>query len=76
MVVVTAGCDLVTAIVNNKRPDPTTAPETTYQRFSIDTFRVRTGKLVEHWDDEVITAESVQPLKKLEQELPSRSDVR
>ena len=72
MVIVTAECDLVTAIVSNTRPGPTAVPGTTYQRFSFDTLRVRAGKLVEHWDDEVITAESVQALKKLEQELPSR----
>lgn len=72
VVIVTAECHLVTAIVSNTRPDPTAVPGTTYQQFSFDTFRVRAGKLVEHWDDEVITAESVQALKKLEQELPSR----
>jgi hypothetical protein len=42
-------------------------PGTTYERFSFDTFRVRGGKLAEHWDDEEITTEAVQALKKLEQ---------
>jgi predicted SnoaL-like aldol condensation-catalyzing enzyme len=71
VVIATAECDLVTAIVRNTRPDPTALPGTTYERFSFDTFRVRGGKLVEHWDDEEITAESAQAIKKLE-ESPSR----
>ena len=71
-VIVTAECDLVTAIIRQTRPDPTAPPGTTYERFSFDTFRVRGSKLVEHWDDEEITAESVQAVKKLEQQLPSR----
>ncbi len=58
-VIVTAECDLVTAIIRHTPPNPT-APGTIYERFSFDTFRVRGGKLVEHWDDEEITAESVQ----------------
>jgi predicted SnoaL-like aldol condensation-catalyzing enzyme len=72
VVIATAECDLVTAIVRNRPPDPTASPGTTYERFSFDTFRVRGGKLVEHWDDEEITAESVQAIKKLEQESPTR----
>jgi len=71
-VIVTAECDLVTAIVRHTPPDPTAPPGTTYERFSFDTFRVRGGKLVEHWDDEAITAESVQAIQKLEQQSPSR----
>jgi len=72
VVIATAECDLVTAIVRNTRPDPTASPGTTYERYSFDTFRVRGGKLVEHWDDQVITTESVQALRKLEQQSPSR----
>jgi predicted SnoaL-like aldol condensation-catalyzing enzyme len=72
VVIVTAECDLVTAIVRSARCDPTAAPGTTYERFSFDPFRVRGDKLVEHWDDEEITPDSVQGLKKLEQELPSQ----
>lgn len=72
VVILTAECDLVTAIVRNTRPDPTAPSGTTYQQFSFDTFRVRGGKLVEHWDDEEITAESVQRIKKLEQNSPSQ----
>jgi predicted SnoaL-like aldol condensation-catalyzing enzyme len=66
-VIVMAECDLVTAIIRNTRPDPTASPGTTYEQFSFDTFRVRGGKLVEHWDDEEITAESLRALEKLEQ---------
>lgn len=72
VVILTAECDLVTAIVQNTRPDPTAPPGTGYEQFSFDTFRVRVGKLVEHWDDEEIRAESVERLKKLEQDLQSR----
>jgi len=64
-VIVVAECDLVTAIVRNTPPDPT-SPGTSYERFSFDTFRVRGGKLVEHWDDEEITEQSTQMLRKLE----------
>ena len=66
-VIVMGECDLVTAIIRNTRPDPTASPGTTYPQFSFDTFRVRNGRLVEHWDDEEITVEAVQQLRKLEQ---------
>jgi predicted SnoaL-like aldol condensation-catalyzing enzyme len=66
-VILTAECDLVTAIVENTRPDPAAPPGTTYEHFSFDTFRVRGGKLVEHWDDEEITPDRVETMRKLEQ---------
>jgi predicted SnoaL-like aldol condensation-catalyzing enzyme len=66
-VIVLAECDLVTAIIKNTPRDPTASRGTTYERFSFDTFRVRNGKLVEHWDDEEITEESMQTLRKLDQ---------
>ncbi len=66
-VIVMAECDLVTAIIRNTRQDPTASPGTTYEQFSFDTFRVRNGKLAEHWDDEEITEESMQAIRKLEQ---------
>jgi len=66
-VIVMAECDLVTAIIRNTRPDPTASAGTTYQQFSFDTFRVGNGKLVEHCDDEEITVEAVQQIRKLEQ---------
>lgn len=68
VVILTAECDLVTAIVQYTRPDPTAPPGTTYERFAFDTFRVRGGKLVEHWDDEEITPESVEATRKREQQ--------
>ena len=52
--VVMAECDVVTVIHKNFRQDPTAAPGTWYEVFTFDTFRVRNGKLVEHWDGAVI----------------------
>jgi predicted SnoaL-like aldol condensation-catalyzing enzyme len=52
--IVVAECDLVTAIHRNYRQDPTAAPGTFYEVFTFDAFRVRNGKLVEHWDGAVI----------------------
>ena len=69
VVILTAECDLVTAIVENTANDPTAPPGTRYQRFDFDTFRVRGGKLVEHWDNEDITPDSVEAWRKMEQQL-------
>ena len=52
--IVMAECDLVTIIHKNFRQDPTAAAGTFYEVFTFDTFRVRNGKLVEHWDGAVI----------------------
>jgi predicted SnoaL-like aldol condensation-catalyzing enzyme len=52
--IVMAECDVVTVIHKNFRQDPTAAPGTWYEVFTFDTFRVRNGKLVEHWDGAVI----------------------
>jgi len=52
--IVMAECDLVTIIHKNNRQDPTASPGTFYEVFTFDTFRVRNGKLVEHWDGAVI----------------------
>jgi len=52
--IVMAECDTVTVIHKNYRQDPTAAPGTFYEAFTFDTFRVRNGKLVEHWDSAVI----------------------
>jgi predicted SnoaL-like aldol condensation-catalyzing enzyme len=52
--IVMAECDTVTVIHKNYRQDPTAAPGTFYEVFTFDTFRVRNGKLVEHWDGAVI----------------------
>lgn len=52
--IVTAECDLVTVIHKNYRQDPTAEPGKFYEVFTFDTFRVKNGKLVEHWDSAVI----------------------
>ncbi len=52
--IVMAECDLVTIVHKNFRQDPTAAAGTFYEVFTFDTFRVRNGKLVEHWDGAVI----------------------
>ena len=52
--IVMAECDLVTVIHKNYRQDPTAPPGTFYEAFTFDTFRVKNGKLVEHWDSAVI----------------------
>jgi predicted SnoaL-like aldol condensation-catalyzing enzyme len=52
--IVMVECDLVTIIHKNYRQDPTAAPGTFYEVFTFDTFRVKNGKLVEHWDGAVI----------------------
>jgi predicted SnoaL-like aldol condensation-catalyzing enzyme len=52
--VVTVECDLVTVIHKNYRQDPTAALGTWYEVFTFDVFRVKNGKLVEHWDGAVI----------------------
>jgi predicted SnoaL-like aldol condensation-catalyzing enzyme len=52
--VVTAECDIVSVIHKNYRQDPTAEPGKFYEVFTFDTFRVRNGKLVEHWDGAVI----------------------
>ena len=52
--IVMAECDLVTIIHRNNRQDPTAANGTFYEVFTFDSFRVRNGKLVEHWDGAVI----------------------
>ena len=51
--IVTAECDLVTTVHKTYRPEPT-APGKFYEAFTFDTFRVKNGKLVEHWDGALI----------------------
>jgi predicted SnoaL-like aldol condensation-catalyzing enzyme len=52
--VVVTECDITVAIHKNNRQDPTAAPGTFYEAFTFDAFRVRNGKLTEHWDGAVI----------------------
>jgi len=56
--VVTAECDIVSVIHKNFRQDPTAEPGKFYEVFTFDTFRVKNGKLVEHWDGAVINPPS------------------
>ncbi len=53
--IVTAECDIVTIVHKRYVQDPTEAPGVFYEAFSFDTFRVKNGKLVEHWDNAMIT---------------------
>jgi predicted SnoaL-like aldol condensation-catalyzing enzyme len=46
---ITAEGDLVTYIFKQVIADPKDKSKT-YERFSFDTFRVKGGKIVEHWD--------------------------
>ena len=48
-VIVMAECDLVTAIYRGVLPDPDD-PSRTYEAFAFETFRVKDGKVTEHWD--------------------------
>jgi predicted SnoaL-like aldol condensation-catalyzing enzyme len=51
--IVTAECDIVTIVHKMLRPDPT-AEGKFYEFFTFDTFRVKDGKLTEHWDGSMI----------------------
>jgi predicted SnoaL-like aldol condensation-catalyzing enzyme len=48
-IILMAECDLVTALYERRLEDPD-RPGRTYEAFTFETFRVRDGKLVEHWD--------------------------
>ena len=48
-IIVMAEDDLVTAIYKGDLPDPDN-PGATYEAFAFETFRVRDGKFIEHWD--------------------------
>ena len=58
--IVTAECDLVTVIHSGFRNDPT-GQSKFYEAFTFDTFRVKGGKLVEHWDGASLSAPSQAP---------------
>jgi len=59
--IVVAECDIVAVFHMNNRQDPTAAPGTWYQAFTFDTWRVRNGKIVEHWDSAVINPPAPPP---------------
>jgi len=52
--VVTAECDIVTVIHKVFRQDPTAEPGKFFEAFTFDSFRVKDGKLTEHWDGALI----------------------
>ena len=66
VVILTAECDIVTVIRRVIRPDPTAAG-LNQETFTWDTFRVRNGKLLEHWDGEVISEQSLRELRMLDE---------
>ena len=41
--------DLVVFVFKQKTPDPKDKTKT-YDRFTFDTFRIKNGKIAEHWD--------------------------
>ena len=53
--IVTAECDTVTIVHSGFRHDPT-AQGKFYEAFTFDTFRVKGGRLVEHWDGASLSA--------------------
>jgi predicted SnoaL-like aldol condensation-catalyzing enzyme len=53
--IVLAQCDLVTVIHKTYRHDPDAPIGVWYEYFSFDTFRVKDGKLAEHWDNATVT---------------------
>jgi len=53
---VIGACDIVTMIHKFYAQDPTQPAGTYYDRYSFDTFRVRNGKLTEHWDGTTLPA--------------------
>jgi predicted SnoaL-like aldol condensation-catalyzing enzyme len=51
---VMAQCEVLTIIHKTYRQDPTAEPGNFYEAFTFDAYRVKDGKVVEHWDDAVI----------------------
>jgi predicted SnoaL-like aldol condensation-catalyzing enzyme len=49
-------CDIVAVIHKVYLQDPTAAPGTFYEAFTFDAYRVKDGKVSEHWDANTIPA--------------------
>ena len=54
--IVLVQCDIVAVIHKTYLQDPTAAPGTFYEAFSFDAYRVKDGKVTEHWDANTIPA--------------------
>jgi predicted SnoaL-like aldol condensation-catalyzing enzyme len=54
MEIVVAECDTVILIRKVYRQDPTAEPGKFYEAFTFDAYRAKNGKIVEHWDGNVI----------------------
>jgi predicted SnoaL-like aldol condensation-catalyzing enzyme len=48
--IVLVQCDIVAVIHKVNLQDPTAAPGTFYEAFTFDAYRVKNGKVNEHWD--------------------------
>lgn len=54
--IVLVQCDIVSVIHKVYLQDPTAAPGTFYEAFTFDAYRVKDGKVTEHWDANTIPA--------------------
>ena len=52
--IVLAQCDIVAIIHKVYRQDPAAPPGKFYESFTFDAYRVKDGKVVEHWDTALI----------------------
>jgi hypothetical protein len=52
--IVLVQCDIVSVIHSVYLQDPTAAPGTFYEAFTFDAYRVKNGKVTEHWDANTI----------------------